>query len=54
VVTLLASCPDATGPTLRAIALLNQAKMSVVLTMSRNNPSASCDVDQYLREPRLE
>ena len=43
-VVLDASCPDLVDATLRAIAIIKeQAKTSVLLTMSRNNPDKPCD-----------
>jgi len=42
-VILEGRCPDPVDATLRAIALLNQAKMSVLLTMFRHAPDGPCD-----------
>lgn len=53
-VILSAQCPDPIDRTLRAIALLNQAEMRVVLTMFRHHPTERCDDPRYLEQPKLE
>jgi len=53
-VILEASCADPVDSTLRAIALFNQAKVSVLLTMPRNNPDGACDDPRLRTERKLD
>jgi hypothetical protein len=53
-VILEASCADPVESTLRAIALFNQAKVSVLLTTPRNNADGACDDPRLRTERKLD
>ena len=53
-VIFAAQCPDPIDRTLRAISLLNQSEMRVVLTMFRHHPTERCDDPRFLTGPELE
>jgi hypothetical protein len=53
-VILEARCEDPVDTTLRTIALLNQAKMSVLLTMFRHAPDRACDDPRFRTEQKLD